>query len=127
MEKEVKLAKPILIVDDSASMRQMISFTLEDAGYEVTSANNGKDALGKIEQKAFKLVITDLNMPEMDGIQLITNLRAKATYRFLPIIMLTTESNDDKKKLGTKAGASAWIVKPFTPEKLIEIIKKYVP
>ncbi len=121
------MPKSILIVDDSASMRQMVSFTLQDAGYEVTTANHGKDALSKIDQKPFKLVITDLNMPEMDGLQLITALRAKPAFRFLPIIMLTTESQDDKKKQGTQAGASAWIVKPFTPEKLIETVKKYVP
>jgi len=121
------LAKPILIVDDSASMRQMVAFTLQDAGYEVTPANHGKDALGKIDQKPFKLVITDLNMPEMDGLQLISALRSKPSSRFLPIIMLTTESQEEKKKEGKQAGASAWIVKPFTPEKLIEIVKKYVP
>ena len=116
----------ILIVDDSASMRQLVSFTIMEAGYEVLAAVNGKDALAKSAGVKLDMVITDLNMPEMDGIELIKQLRATAQYKFTPIIMLTTESQEGKKADGKKAGASGWIVKPFKPEQLIEVIKKYV-
>lgn len=116
----------LLIVDDSASMRQMVSFTLQDAGYDVIAAANGKDALAKIENKQIAMVITDLNMPEMDGIELIRNLRALPGFKFTPIVMLTTESQAAKKMAGKQAGASGWIVKPFKPEQLLSTIKRFV-
>lgn len=120
------MAKTFLIVDDSASMRQLISFTMKDAGYEAVAAENGKDALAKLGTAKIDMVITDLNMPEMDGISLIRELRRMPEYRFLPIVMLTTEAQENKKQEGRAAGASGWIVKPFTPEKLLEVVRKFV-
>jgi two-component system chemotaxis response regulator CheY len=120
------MAHTLLIVDDSASMRQMVSFTLKDAGYDVIAATNGKDALTKLDGAKISMVITDLNMPEMDGIELIKQLRAKAGFKFTPIIMLTTESQDSKKMAGKQAGASGWIVKPFKPDQLLDTVKKFV-
>lgn len=120
------MAKTLLIVDDSASMRQMVSFTLKDAGYEVVAANNGKDALSKVEGNGVAMVITDLNMPEMDGIEFIRQMRSKPGYKFLPIVMLTTESQESKKQAGKQAGASGWLVKPFQPEQLIDVVRKFV-
>lgn len=120
------MAQTLLIVDDSASMRQMVSFTLKDAGYDVIAANNGKDALTKLNGAKISMVITDLNMPEMDGIELIKQLRAMSGFKFTPIVMLTTESQDSKKMAGKQAGASGWIVKPFKPEQLLDTVKKFV-
>lgn len=120
------MAHTLLIVDDSASMRQMVSFTLKDAGYDVIAANNGKDALTKVGGAKISMVITDLNMPEMDGIELIRQLRGLPSFKFTPILMLTTESQDAKKMAGKQAGASGWIVKPFKPEQLLDTIKKFV-
>ncbi len=114
----------ILAVDDSASMRQMVSFTLQGAGYQVDEASNGQEALGKAKSGKYDLVITDVNMPIMDGITLIRNLRAEANYKFTPLLMLTTESGADKKSEGKSAGATGWIVKPFNPEQLVATIKK---
>jgi two-component system chemotaxis response regulator CheY len=114
----------ILAVDDSASMRQMVSFTLKSAGYQVTEASDGQDALNKAKIGQFDLVLTDVNMPVMDGIQLVQELRALANYKFTPILMLTTESAVDKKMEGKKAGATGWLVKPFNPEQLLSTIKK---
>lgn len=119
------MGKTVLIVDDSASMRQLVSFALKDAGYEVIDAINGKDALSKLNGTRIDIVITDLNMPEMDGIEFIKQLRNKNGYRFTPIVMLTTESQESRKQEGKQAGASGWIVKPFTPEQLIDIVKKF--
>lgn len=124
--KAEHMAKTLLIVDDSASMRQMVSFTLKDAGYEVVAANNGKDALSKVEGNGVAMVITDLNMPEMDGIEFIRQMRSKPGYKFLPIVMLTTESQESKKQAGKQAGASGWLVKPFQPEQLIDVVRKFV-
>lgn len=118
--------KRILIADDSASMRQLVSFALRDAGFEVIESVNGKDALNKMDGTKIDLVVTDLNMPEMDGIELIRQIRGKSGYRFTPVIMLTTESQESKKQEGKRAGASGWIVKPFTPEQLIEAVKRFV-
>jgi two-component system chemotaxis response regulator CheY len=118
------MAKIILAVDDSASVRQMVAFTLKSAGYEVVEAIDGRDALAKIGTKPVNMVITDLNMPNMDGFGLIKALRADAKYKFLPIVMLTTESKDDKKAEGKAAGATGWIVKPFKPDQLLAVIKK---
>jgi two-component system chemotaxis response regulator CheY len=115
-----------LVVDDSASMRQLISFALKDAGYDVLAAENGNEALGRLSGTKVDMVITDLNMPEMDGIELIKKLRGMQDYKFVPIIMLTTESQEDKKQEGRLAGASGWIVKPFSPEQLIGVVKKFL-
>ncbi len=114
----------ILAVDDSASMRQMVSFTLKGAGYEVIEAVDGVDALNKAKGKAVNLVITDVNMPNMDGITLISELRKLPAYKFIPLLMLTTESGMDKKQAGKAAGATGWIVKPFNPDQLLGTVKK---
>ncbi len=118
------MSKVIMTVDDSASVRQMVSFTLRDAGYEVVEAVDGQDALGKVDNQVLNMVITDLNMPNLDGIGLIRALRALPSCKFIPIIMLTTESQAEKKQEGKAAGATGWIVKPFKPEQLIAVVKK---
>ncbi len=118
------MKKRILTVDDSSSVRQVVSFTLRDAGYDVVEAANGEDALNKIASSPVQMVVTDLNMPVMDGIELIKRLRLDARHRFIPIIMLTTESQDSKKMEGKKAGATGWIVKPFKPEQLLGVTSK---
>lgn len=118
------MSKVIMTVDDSASVRQMVSFTLQGAGYSVISAVDGRDALGKMGYGPVHLVITDLNMPNLDGVGLIRQLRADAKHKFLPIIMLTTESQADRKQEGKAAGATGWIVKPFKPEQLVAVVKK---
>ena len=114
----------ILAVDDSASMRQMVTFTLKGAGYEVVEAADGVQALNAAKTRRFNLVITDVNMPNMDGIALIKELRALPNYKFTPLLMLTTESSPEKKQLGKAAGATGWIVKPFNPEQLLSTVKK---
>lgn len=114
----------ILAVDDSASMRQMVSFTLKGAGYEVVEASDGVEALSVAKTRSVNLVITDVNMPNMDGITLIKELRALPSYKFIPMLMLTTESAMDKKAAGKQAGATGWIVKPFNPDQLLATIKK---
>ncbi len=114
----------ILAVDDSASMRQMVSFTLKSAGYEVIEAADGVDALEKAKAQTVDLVVTDVNMPNKDGITLIRDLRALPAYKFKPILMLTTESGPEKKQQGKQAGATGWIVKPFNPDQLLKTIKK---
>ena len=114
----------ILAVDDSSSMRQMVSFTLKGAGHSVVEAQDGQDALNKAKSQQFDLIVTDVNMPVMDGITFIKNLRAEANYKFTPMLMLTTESAADKKAEGKAAGATGWIVKPFNPDQLIKTINK---
>ncbi len=114
----------ILAVDDSASMRQMVSFTLKGAGYDVTEAADGVEALNIAKANKFNLVLTDVNMPNMDGITLTKELRALPDYKFIPILTLTTESSSDKKMAGKSAGATGWIVKPFNPDQLLATIKK---
>jgi len=114
----------ILAVDDSASMRQMVSFTLKGAGYNVVEAVDGVDALNKAKAQAFDCVVTDVNMPNKDGISLIKDLRALPNYKFTPMLMLTTESGMDKKQQGKEAGATGWIVKPFNPDQLLKTIQK---
>ncbi len=114
----------ILAVDDSASMRQMVSFTLKGAGYEVIEGVDGVDALNKAKGRKVDLVVTDVNMPNMDGITLIKELRALPNYKFTPMLMLTTESGADKKAQGRAAGATGWIVKPFNPDQLLKTVKK---
>jgi two-component system, chemotaxis family, chemotaxis protein CheY len=118
------MGKKIMTVDDSASVRQMVSFTLQKAGYDVIEAEDGKDALEKIDGKGVQMVITDLNMPNVDGVELIKALRAKSLYKFIPIVFLTTESQASKKQEGKEAGATGWIVKPFKPEQLLAVVKK---
>ena len=114
----------ILAVDDSASMRQMVSFTLKSAGFDVVEACNGQESLDVAQGKQYDLVISDVNMPIMDGITLIRNLRALPDYKFTPLLMLTTEASGDKKKEGREAGATGWIVKPFNPNQLLATVKK---
>lgn len=114
----------ILAVDDSASMRQMVSFTLKGAGYNVVEAVDGVDALNKAKAQTFDCVVTDVNMPNKDGIELIKDLRALPNYKFTPLLMLTTEAGMDKKQQGKDAGATGWIVKPFNPDQLLKTIKK---
>lgn len=114
----------ILAVDDSASMRQMIAFTLQGAGYDVTEAVDGMDALRLAKTKCFNLVLTDVNMPNLDGISLTRELRKLPDYKFTPILTLTTESTPEKKQEGKTAGATGWIVKPFNPEQLISTVKR---
>jgi two-component system, chemotaxis family, chemotaxis protein CheY len=116
------MPKTILTVDDSASVRQMVKFTLTGAGYAVIEAVDGQDALAKLA--GVNLVITDLNMPNLDGIGLIRNVRANAACRGVPIIMLTTESQESRKQEGRAAGATGWIVKPFTTQQLLAVVKK---
>jgi len=121
------MRKTILSADDSASMREMISFTLRNAGYNVVEAVDGQDALTKISSSAPHMLITDLNMPNMDGIELIRQVRALPQCKYIPIVMLTTESQDAKKQAGRAAGASGWIVKPFRSEQLVMVAKKLLP
>ena len=116
----------ILAVDDSASMRQMVSFTLKGAGHDVTEAVDGVDALAKAKTAKFDLVVSDVNMPNMDGITLIAELRKLPQFKFTPMLMLTTESSGDKKQAGKAAGATGWIVKPFNPDQLLATIGKVI-
>jgi two-component system chemotaxis response regulator CheY len=118
--------RQILTVDDSGSIRQMVGFTLRKAGYEVTEAVDGKDGQDQCGRQKFDLVITDLNMPNVDGIQMITAIRKLPGYAFVPVLMLTTESQADKKDAGRKAGATGWIVKPFNADQLIAVVQKLV-
>lgn len=120
------MAKTVLAVDDSASIRQMVSFTLKSAGYEVVEAVDGQDGLDKAKAKSVNLILTDQNMPRMDGLTLIKNLRGMAQYASTPILMLTTESSDAMKSQGRAAGATGWLVKPFDPQKLIEVVRKVI-
>lgn len=120
------MSKTVLIVDDSASMRSMVSLTLQQAGFDVRQGEHGQDALTKLDPKV-QLVITDLNMPVMDGMSLIRAIRAKPEFRFTPILMLTTESQEERKKEGKSAGATGWLVKPFDPAKLLAVVAKVLP
>ncbi len=116
----------ILVVDDSASIRNMVAFTLKQASYETVEAVDGKDGLAKAQKEKFDLVITDVNMPVMDGITLCGNLRALPAFRFTPILILTTESSPEIKQRGKAAGATGWLVKPFNPDKLLATIKRVI-
>ena len=116
----------ILAVDDSASMRKMVSFTLVGAGFKVVEAVDGQDAYEKAQTQHFDLVLTDQNMPRMDGLTLIKNLRGMPQYAKTPILMLTTESSDAMKAQGRAAGATGWLVKPFDPQKLSEVVRKVI-
>ena len=118
--------KKILAVDDSISIRKSIYFVLTQEGYEVVEAVDGVDGLAKAKEDKFNLVITDINMPNMDGIEMIKQIRQTEGYKFTPIIALTTENQDSKMQEGKAAGATGWIVKPFTSEKLLAIVKKII-
>ncbi|MCA1244961.1 response regulator [Massilia oculi] len=120
------MAKTILAVDDSSSLRQMVAFSLKAAGYNVLEAVDGQDGLDKARQQSVDLVLTDQNMPRMDGLSLIKTLRTLPTYAKTPILMLTTESSDEMKAKGRAAGANGWLVKPFDPQRLIEVVKKVI-
>lgn len=118
--------KTIMTVDDSASLRQMVSIVLREDGYEVVEAMDGLDALSKLKGRELHLILTDINMPGMDGLEFTRRLRAIPEYKFVPIVLLTTESHADKKQQGKAAGATAWIVKPFSPAQLLAVVKKVV-
>lgn len=121
------MGKRVMAVDDSATVRQVLQMTLEGAGYEVVEAIDGKDALDKLGRSPVDMMVTDLNMPNMDGIDLIKHVRQSPGNRFMPIIMLTTESQPEKKQEGKAAGASGWIVKPFKPEQLLAVVRMICP
>jgi two-component system, chemotaxis family, chemotaxis protein CheY len=118
------MQKTILSVDDSASMRQMVRLALSGAGYQVTEATDGRDALAKAQDSVVHMVLTDLNMPNMDGLTLIRELRKMPSYKGVPIIFLTTESDEAKRAEAKAAGATAWIVKPFKQDQLLGVVKK---
>ena len=120
------MTKSILIVDDSETIREAVSYTLENAQYQVQKAVDGQDALLLLEKGQFQLIITDLHMPNLDGIGLIKAIRAKAEHQFTPILFLTTESKTSRKEEARDAGATGWIVKPFVPEKLLAVVQKLI-
>ena len=121
------MSKTILIVDDSASLRQVVNIALSSAGYEVIEACDGVDALSKLDGRKVHLIISDVNMPNMDGIELVRQVKNKRDYKFTPIIMLTTESQAEKKAEGQAAGARAWVVKPFQPAQMLAAVAKLMP
>lgn len=121
------MAKKIMTVDDSATMRQMVKLTLSEAGYAVVEASDGRDALAKLDGCAVDLVLTDVNMPNMNGIELTRQLRSRPGFGRTPILLLTTESDPGKKNEGRTAGATGWIVKPFSQEQLLAIVAKVLP
>ncbi len=116
----------ILVVDDSASLRNMVTFTLKQAGFDIVEAGDGQEALNKAKGGRFDLVLSDVNMPVMDGITFCTELRKLPAFKFTPVLMLTTESSADMKQKGKTAGATGWLVKPFNPEKLLSTIKRVI-
>jgi two-component system, chemotaxis family, chemotaxis protein CheY len=121
------MGKSILIVDDAEAIRQTVSFILQENGYSVIEAKDGKDALAKLDGREVSLIVSDVNMPSMDGIELLKKVKGDekyASYKFTPFIMLTTESNDEKIQEGKKEGAKAWVTKPFKPDQLLDAIKK---
>jgi two-component system chemotaxis response regulator CheY len=120
------MSKTILVIDDSASVRQVAGIALKGAGYSVLEAVDGKDALGKLDGQKIHLIISDVNMPNMDGITFVKEAKKLAAYKFTPIIMLTTESQESKKQEGQAAGAKAWIVKPFQPAQMLAAVSKLI-
>lgn len=120
------MSKTILVVDDSASLRQVVNLALASAGYDVIEAVDGVDALTKLDGRKVHLIISDVNMPNMDGITLVREIKQRADYKFTPIIMLTTESQEDKKAQGQAAGARAWVVKPFQPAQMLAAVAKLI-
>jgi two-component system chemotaxis response regulator CheY len=121
------MSKTILIVDDSASVRSVVGITLKGAGFTVIEACDGKDALSKMTGQKIHLVVSDVNMPNMDGITFVKELKKLPEYKFTPVCMLTTEAEKSKMDEGKAAGAKAWIVKPFQPPKLLDVIAKLIP
>lgn len=120
------MAKTIMIVDDSASLRQVVSIALKGAGFDVLEACDGQDALSKLNGQKIHLIISDVNMPNMDGISFVKEAKKLADYKFTPIIMLTTESQEAKKSEGQAAGAKAWVVKPFQPAQMLTAVSKLI-
>ena len=120
------MGKKILTVDDSPSMRQMVTFTLQGAGYDVVQTSDGVEALDWARQSEVDLVLTDVHMPRMDGITLVRELRALTHYKFVPMLILTTESSPERKMAGKKAGATGWIVKPFNPVQLLATVARVI-
>lgn len=120
------MAKRILVVDDSASVRNVCGIALREAGYEVVEAANGQEALARLEGERIHLIISDVNMPVLDGISFLKELKRHPGYRFTPVIMLTTESGEQRKQEGRAAGAKAWIVKPFQPAVMLDAVSKLV-
>ncbi|SIP90647.1 two-component system, chemotaxis family, response regulator CheY [Alkalispirochaeta americana] len=118
------MAKRILVVDDSAAVRQSVSYVLDQAGYEVVQAEDGMDALKMLDGSTFDLIVTDVNMPNMDGIALTGKVRELDAYKYTPVVVLTTESQESKMSAGKAAGATGWIVKPFDSEKLLQVVKR---
>ncbi|OJW79666.1 response regulator [Thiobacillus sp. 65-1402] len=120
------MAKTVLIVDDSASIRQVVGLTLKGAGYDVVDAVDGRDALSKLDGRKLHLVISDVNMPNMDGISFVREMKGRPAYKFTPVIMLTTEAGEAKKRDGQMAGAKAWVVKPFQPAQMLDAVSKLI-
>ncbi|MDR7275844.1 response regulator [Catenuloplanes atrovinosus] len=120
------MGKTVLVVDDSASVRQVVSIALKGAGYDVLVGTDGKDALQKLDGRRIHLIISDVNMPNMDGITFVTEAKKLPAYKFTPIIMLTTESQEDKKRQAQAAGAKAWVTKPFQPEQMLAAVSKLI-
>ncbi|GLX15730.1 MULTISPECIES: response regulator [Pseudomonas] len=120
------MSKTVLIVDDSASIRQVVSITLKGAGYQVIEGCDGKDALSKLDGRKVHLIISDVNMPNMDGITFVKNVKQMPAYKFTPVIMLTTEAGEAKKEEGRAAGAKAWVVKPFQPAQMLTAVSKLI-
>jgi two-component system chemotaxis response regulator CheY len=120
------MGKTVLIVDDSASIRQVVSMTLKGAGYDVIEGCDGKDALSKLDGRKVHLIISDVNMPNMDGITFLKNVKQLPAYKFTPVIMLTTEAGEGKKEEGRAAGAKAWVVKPFQPAQMLAAVSKLI-
>ena len=120
------MSKTIMIVDDSSSLRTVVGLALKRAGYEVLEAEDGQDAMTKLDGRKLNLIVSDVNMPSMDGIQFVTQVKAHPRYKFTPVIMLTTEGQDAKKEQGRAAGAKAWITKPFNPPVLLDAVSKLV-
>ncbi len=120
------MTKNILIVDDSSALRQVVNIALTRAGYSVVEACDGRDALSKLDGNKFHLIVSDVNMPNMNGIEFLKELKKNAQYKFTPVIMLTTENQQEMMQKGKEAGAKAWVVKPFKPEKMLAAIEKLV-
>jgi two-component system chemotaxis response regulator CheY len=120
------MSKTILIVDDSASLRQVVAIALKGAGYEVIEAGDGQQGLDALKGQKVHLIVSDVNMPNMDGLSMVTEIKKDANYKFTPVIMLTTESQEETKKKGKEIGVKAWMVKPFKPEQMLDAVSKLV-
>ena len=120
------MGKTIMIVDDSASLRQVVAIALKGAGYDVIEASDGKDGLSKLDGRKVHLIVSDVNMPNMDGISMVKQIKALPGYKFTPVIMLTTEAGADKKNMGREAGVKAWMVKPFKPDQMLNAVSKLI-